>query len=39
MIKLTSIKTKGHNCFGEILKEIGEINTINKSKFLANYQD
>ena len=39
MIKVTSIKTKGHNCYDEILRKVGKINNINKSKVLPNFQD
>ena len=35
MIKVTTIKTDGHNCFGEILKEASK---IDKTKALPNYQ-
>ena len=36
MIKVTTIKTEGHNCFGEIFREASK---INKTKALPNYQD
>ena len=39
MIKVTSIKTKGHNGYDEILRKVGKINNINKSKVLPNFQD